>query len=104
MGWEHRGHAGPYYTRSRRRNGRVVREYVGRGALAEQVARQDAVARASREAARSARTRERDSLQAARGSLQALRAQLDSLTSAALEAAGYHQHHGQWRRRRSSAI
>jgi hypothetical protein len=103
MAWEYRGEAGPYYTRSRRRNGRVVREYVGRGFPAEQVIRQDAEARASREAARSAIARERDSHEAARGSLQALKAQLDSLTSAAIEAAGYHQHHGQWRRRRSPA-
>ena len=46
MGWER----GRYYTRSRKVNGRVAREYLGTGEAAQQAARQDASARQEREA------------------------------------------------------
>ena len=46
MGWER----GRYYTRSRKVNGRVDREYLGTGEAAERAARQDALARQEREA------------------------------------------------------
>jgi len=35
MGWEQRERGGLYYTKSRKVNGRVIREYVGTGPLAE---------------------------------------------------------------------
>jgi hypothetical protein len=56
MSWETRGVYGPYYTRSRRVDGRVVREYVGRGPLAEIIAQAD---EAEREAHRLQRRRGR---------------------------------------------
>ena len=40
--WEKRESGGLYYTRSRKVNGQVVREYVGSGALGELAALMDA--------------------------------------------------------------
>ena len=45
MGWD----KGRYYTRSKKANGRVVREYVGAGRVAELVAQMDALERERRE-------------------------------------------------------
>ncbi len=97
MGWE----KGRYYTRSKKVNGRVVREYVGFGRVAELAAELDAIKRQQRQA-------ERDALLAKRAELDALDAPLDELNDladllarAALLAAGFHQHRrSEWRKRR----
>jgi hypothetical protein len=98
MAWE-RG----YYYRVRKVNGRVVREYVGKGRVAELAARQDALERQEREA-------EREELRTVRAELDALDAPLNRmgqevelLARAALVAAGYRQHkRGEWRKRRGN--
>jgi hypothetical protein len=96
MGWE----KGRYYTRSRKVNGRVVREYVGTGDVAEQAAMIDAIARQGREARRAARAE----LTALDAPLDDLAEQTDLLARAALAAAGYRQHHrGEWRKRRGNS-
>ena len=93
MAWD----KGRYYTRSRKVNGRVVREYVGTGEAAERAARQDAVARQEREARRSVR----EELAALDAPLDELAELTDLLARAALAAAGYRRHHrGEWRKRR----
>jgi hypothetical protein len=101
MSWETRGVYGPYYTRSRRVDGRVVREYVGAGPLADIIAQADEAERAAR---RLERRREREQMEQDReldDLFGAYSAGVDELLRSALEAAGYHQHkRGEWRRAR----
>lgn len=52
MGWETRKRGGRYYTRSRKVGGRVVREYIGTGPIAELIDEQDAAERTERAAER----------------------------------------------------
>jgi len=102
VAWEKRKRGGRYYTRSRRspEDGRVLREYVGSGPLAEIVAEED---RTKRELAEAARKREKTELER----LEALIAPVEELSEAAeilahahLIAAGYHRHKGEYRRAR----
>jgi hypothetical protein len=97
MAWD----TGRYYTRSKKVNGRVVREYVGTGRVAELAVRLDAIERKKRET-------ERAEVRALRAELDALDAPLNALNDlaelvarAALTAAGFRQHkRGEWRKRR----
>jgi hypothetical protein len=100
MGWDR----GRYYTRSRKVNGRVVREYVGGGVIGEAAALIDADRRALRAAAVRARQAVRDRLSELEQALVVLDELSDLLARAALRAAGYRQHkRGEWRRRREQA-
>jgi hypothetical protein len=101
MGWETRRGQGRYYTRSRKVNGRIIREYVGTGLVAELVAQQDAEARARRLAERERLQQEEARWASTAAPLTELSRLLDGLTAATLIAAGYHQHHrGAWRKTR----
>lgn len=96
MSWESRNGRGRYYTRSRRRGGRVVREYVGTGEVGALAARNDSLDRQEREDMK-AREAEADALDVAVD--DACRT-IDLLAQAALIVAGYRQHHrGEWRKR-----
>jgi hypothetical protein len=96
VGWE-RG----YYYRVRKENGRVVREYVGKGPVANLAAALDAEGRHEREAEYAARRRQRADLAALDAPMKDLNELADLLAKAALLAAGYHQHkRGEWRKRR----
>jgi hypothetical protein len=96
MGWE-RG----YYYRVSKVNGRVVREYVGRGRVAELAAQLDALERQKRQLQALDLRRQKDELAALDAEVKALEQTTDLLARAALLAAGFHQHkRGEWRKRR----
>ena len=99
MGWEVRGRC-RFYTRSRKVAGRVVREYIGTGAVAELAAAADAVRRADRRTAMEARRAEQANWQAALAPLLELSRVADLLARAALLAGGYHRHARTWRKKR----
>jgi hypothetical protein len=97
VGWE----KGRYYTRSKKVNGRVVREYVGFGRVAELAAELDAIERQQRQAERDALLAKRAELDALETPLNELSDLADLLAHAALLAAGFRRHkRGEWRKRR----
>jgi hypothetical protein len=96
MGWQ-RG----YYYRVRKVRGRVKREYIGKGPVAELVARQDAVEREIRQLEAMDVRREKAELDALDVNLRAMSETTNLVARAALLAAGFHQHRrGEWRKRR----
>jgi hypothetical protein len=99
--WERRERGGLYYTRSRKEGGRVVREYVGGGALGELAARMDAEGRRRREEEAAAWKEERERLEGLGGLLDGFCEDVETATRAALIAAGFRRHkRGEWRKRR----
>jgi hypothetical protein len=102
MGWQSRGGGRRYYTRSVRRDGRVVRQYVGAGEAGEAAAAADQERRAARNA-------ERVAMRSTLSRLAEVDRQVAVLSEAAETAArawfllgGYQRHdRGQWRRRRA---
>ena len=98
MGWDK---GGRYYTRSRRQNGRVVREHIGGGVLGQLAAQMDAIDREKRLAERAAARAEWDEMATLDAPVEKFNDLADLLVQAALFAAGYHQHNrGEWRKRR----
>ncbi len=82
MGWESRARGGRYYTRSRKVAGRVAREYVGTGPIAELMAEMDAVERSRRMAEREALRAEREQTISVDASVGALCEAADLMVSA----------------------
>jgi hypothetical protein len=96
MGWE-RG----YYYRVRKVNGRVVREYVGAGEVAELVTQMDALKREQRRLKALEQRQEKDELKALDTELKVVNERIDLAAHAALLAADFHLHkRGEWRKRR----
>ena len=103
MGWEKRKRGGHYYTRSRKINGRVVREYVGGGPLGKLAAEMDALERRRRQEKAEAWRAERERLEALEAPVVKLCEMSEALARAILIVAGYHRHNrGEWRKRRMS--
>lgn len=103
MGWETRERGGRYYTRSRKVEGRVVREYVGTGLVAELVAGRDAAERWERVKSGATVRAERERLAPPDAALAAFEEAAEAMARIALVAHGYHQHHrGAWRKRRGT--
>lgn len=110
MAWETRkGTKRKYYTRSRRIDGQVQREYLGCGEVARLSAESDKTARNAqtflREQEAHRRLQQWERCEAIYAAILAPLDGLDILCGAAiqreLEAAGYHQHdRGEWRKQR----
>jgi hypothetical protein len=99
--WERRERGGLYYTRSRKVNGRVVREYVGGGVLGEFAARMDAEDRQRREEQAAAWREERERLEKLASLVDEYCEDIETITRAALLAAGFRRHNrGEWRKPR----
>lgn len=99
--WERRERGGLYYTRSRKENGRVIREYVGNGPLAVLTAQMDALDREERKASAALWKEEREEFDALAASVAEISEASDLLARAALLVCGYRQHNrGEWRKRR----
>ena len=103
MAWEKRSNGRHYYYRSRRVNGRVVKEYVGGPGIGNYVEQVDANHRARRDAERQATRDMADALDASERPLVTLEEVTSAMIVGVLEAAGLHQHHrGEWRKRRAT--
>ncbi len=103
MGWENRGENGPYYTRSTRCNGRVVREYIGGGLIGEICHLVDMDRRNLRELDKEILRFDLESLSTADRDMAAMYRQIQMLVHAYLQNSGFHQHNrGEWRRVRNA--
>lgn len=103
MGWDAKGTGGNrYYYRSERRPGRPhpVKVYLGKGRQAEEAARQLDERRRARQAGREALQAEQARLAAADEALDELQNLVDRAVRSALCEAGFHEHRGEWRRKR----
>ena len=99
--WERRKRGGLYYTRSRKVNGRVVREYVGAGVLGELAARMDAEDRQRREEEAAAWREERERLEELADLVDEFCREVETITRTALLADGFRRHNrGEWRKSR----
>ena len=96
MAWE----KGRYYTRSRKVNGRVVREYIGGGEAGELAAKLDAIKLEERNRERELWRAEKEEIEAVDNQLTEFCEMADMIARAAMVAAGFHFHRGEWRRRR----
>ncbi len=100
MAWETRERGGSYYTRSRRKDGRVVREYVGVGVLGEIAALEDEYERRRQEEEAAYWKEELERLEELAAPVLELSEAAEILVRAHLIAAGYHRHKGEYRRAR----
>lgn len=101
MGLEARGN-NRYYYRKVRRGRRVVSEYVSGGDYAALLCAADTHIKAQQDAQRRAWQAERERIEAADELVNELGGVVHRLVVETFEAAGYHQHKRQWRKRRIS--
>jgi hypothetical protein len=100
MAWEERGRGGRYYYRSVRDGGRVRKEYLGTGKIAEILARSDELIRRQRAEELDRERAEVERLDTLAAPVVALDEAASVLVRAELVAAGYHKYKGEWRLRR----
>src|ERR687894_1474900 len=102
MAWEERERGGPYYTRSWREGGRVVREYVGGGLAGRLASESDRIERERREGRALEEKRAREKLEALAAPVLELEEAAAVLVRGHLIAGGFHRHKGEWRRARNA--
>ena len=101
MGWESRkGTSKTYFTRSKRDDGRIVREYFGNGPLGQKAAKEWEESRQLRQ-----EERDRDAAnmlvwQAAECATEEYCHFVELVLQATMAENGYHYHRGEWRKRR----
>jgi hypothetical protein len=101
MAWERRERGGLYYTRSKKVDGEVVREYIGSGLLGQFAAMEDERQREEKRQRAAFEREERERLEEALAPVEELDEAAEVLARAALLAGGYHRHkRGEWRKRR----
>jgi hypothetical protein len=103
VGWEQRKRGTSYYTRSKRVDGRVVREYLGGGVLGQLAAQLDECERRLQAEEAAYWKEERERLEWSASFVRELEEAAEILTRAHLIAGGLHKRHGEWRRLRESA-
>ena len=104
MAWEKRKRGTRYYTRSKWKDGRVIREYLGSGPVAEIVALDDQVKRLQRKQTLDLHKEERECLQETAAFIKELEEALEVLVRAELVAVGCHKRKGEWRRERERSV
>jgi hypothetical protein len=107
MAWEKRKRGSTYYTRSKKVNGKVIREYVGGGGglggrIGEIAAGCDELRRIERELEVLRRREEREKLEVLASPVLELCEATEVLLRAYLVDSGYRRVQGHWRRRRES--
>ena len=101
MAWEKRERGGRYYTRSRKVNGKVLREYIGGGVLGEIAALEDEFERRRREEEAALCKEEREHLEALAAPVEEFCEAVETIARAVLLAAGFRRHNrSEWRRQR----
>jgi hypothetical protein len=97
MGWETRRNGRRYYYRSRRENGRVIREYVGGGERGRLAAEADAAARRAAATARRSHREIEQPIEELEIQLAEVAKLVDITVTCELLVAGWNCHHRQWR-------
>jgi hypothetical protein len=93
-----------FYYRCEREGGRVTTTYLGGGTLGQLAELLDAEERAERAAEREAARIEQEEADAEERAIAEWFDSVQAVADAAMMAAGYHKHRGQWRRKRRKRI
>ncbi len=102
MAWEERNGNRYYYQTERDEDGTVRKRYIGAGEIAELIAHSDETRRRARKERRERQRAELERLQTADAAVEEFCKAVDTITRAALVAAGYRNHRGEWRLRRAA--
>jgi hypothetical protein len=99
MPWETR-RKGRFYYRSRRENGRPIKQYLGRGPAAARAAAAIETKAAERLAEQKAIAEFTNQMEPGDRALDGVDRYLEMLTEGTLLASGYREHKGSWRKTR----